>query len=78
MIPEWLYGLGGLVLCVLLEETFRDQAGTGYLSERSDGFRPTIKGAWTMAWQELWPVKGIRRWREKRRAERLLAELEGA
>ena len=54
----------------VLQETFRDQVGTGYLSEDSNGFRPTMKGAWIMAWQELWPVKGIRRWREKQRAER--------
>ena len=60
----------------VLEETFRDQVGTGYLSEGPSGFRPTIKGAWIMAWQELWPVKALRRWREKRHAERLLVELE--
>jgi len=60
----------------VLEETFRDQVGTGYLAEDASGFRPSLKGAWIMAWQELWPIKGIRRWRERRRAERLLAELE--
>lgn len=60
----------------VLEETFRDQVGTGYLAEDSSGFRPSLKGAWIMAWQELWPIKGIRRWRERRCAERLLAELE--
>ncbi|HPM80241.1 MAG TPA: hypothetical protein PLF81_06050 [Candidatus Anammoximicrobium sp.] len=59
----------------VLEETFRDQVGTGYLAEDASGFRPSFKGAWIMAWQELWPVKGIRRWRERHRAERLLAEL---
>ena len=60
----------------VLEETFRDQVGTGYLSEGPEGFRPTLQGAWTMAWQELWPVKALRRWRERRRAERLLVELD--
>jgi hypothetical protein len=60
----------------MLEETFRDQVGTGYLAENPGGFRPSLKGALVMAWQELWPVKGIRRWRERRRAERMLAELE--
>lgn len=60
----------------VLEETFRDQVGTGYLAEESTGFRPSFKGAWIMAWQELWPIKAIRRWREQRRAEQLLEELE--
>lgn len=60
----------------VLEETFRDQVGRGYLAEGPNGFRPTIKGAWLMTWQELWPVKGLRRWRERQRAERLLVELE--
>lgn len=60
----------------VLEETFRDQVRTGYLAEESTGFRPSFKGAWIMAWQELWPVKAFRRCREQRRAEQLLAELE--
>jgi hypothetical protein len=60
----------------VLEETFRNQVGTGYLAETSDGFRPTIKGGLIMTWQELWPAKGIRRSRERRRAASLLAELE--
>jgi len=61
---------------VVLEETFRDQVGTGYLAEEASGFRPTLKGAWIMAWKELWPIKSIRRYREKSRANRLLSEME--
>ena len=60
----------------VLEETFRNQVDTGYLAEDSSGFRPSFKGAWIMAWQELWPIKSIRRWRERRRAEQLLAEFD--
>jgi hypothetical protein len=60
----------------VLEDTFRDQVGTGYLAQQPNGFRPTFKGACIMAWKELWPAKNIRRWREKRRAEGLLAEVE--
>ena len=75
---ETEYGGNALryVAKAVLEETFRDQVGTGYLAEESTGFRPSVKGAWIMAWQELWPIKSIRRQRERRRAERLLAELE--
>jgi hypothetical protein len=60
----------------VLEDTFRDQVGTGYLAEDPNGFRPTLKGAWIMAWKELWPIKSIRRWREQRYTKRLSAELE--
>jgi hypothetical protein len=60
----------------VLEETFRSQVTTGYLAETGGGFRPTVKGSLLMTWQELWPAKGIRRAREKQRAESLLAELE--
>lgn len=60
----------------VLQETFRQQVGTGYLAETSNGFAPTIKGALLMTWQELWPFKAIRRSRERRRATSLLAELE--
>ena len=60
----------------VLQETFRNQVGTGYLAKTSDGFAPTPKGALLMTWQELWPAKAIRRFQERRRAESLLAELE--
>jgi hypothetical protein len=60
----------------VLEETFRDQIGTGYLAETAGGFRPTLKGALIMTWQELWPLKNLRRRRERQHAERLLSELE--
>jgi hypothetical protein len=59
----------------VLDRSFRDQVGTGYLAEDSDGYRPTIPGALIMTWKELWPIKSIRRWQERRSAERLLAEI---
>ena len=59
----------------VLEKSFRDQVGTGYLAEDAEGFHPTIPGAVIMTWKELWPIKSIRRWREKQNAERLLAEI---
>jgi hypothetical protein len=61
----------------VLERSFRDQLETGYLAEDANGFRPTMKGAMIMTWKELWPIKAIRRWLEKRNAERLLAEIRG-
>jgi hypothetical protein len=64
-------------LCADLEGPLRDQVKAGYLTKGPEGLRPTIKGAAIMAWKELRPIKSIRRWREKRNAERLLADLEG-
>ncbi len=63
---------------IVLEETFRDQVGTGYLAETAGGFRPTIKGALIMAWQELWPAKALRRSREQKRAAAILRKLKSA
>jgi hypothetical protein len=59
----------------VLDKSFREQVGTGYLAEDANGFHPTIPGAVIMTWKELWPIKSIRRWREKQVAQRLLAEI---
>ncbi len=60
----------------VLEKSFTEQVGTGYLTRTPQGFGPTIKGAIIMAWQELWPLKPIRRMQRKRRAEQVLNEFE--
>ena len=51
------------------------QAGYMQLDAARSVYRPTIKGACLMTWQELWPFKGIRLARRKRRERRLLEEL---
>jgi hypothetical protein len=54
------------------------EAGTMYLSESEKVYRPTWKGAFKFVWQELWPWKAIRLRKRKKKAERLLRELEEA
>ena len=58
----------------VLEETFEDQVGTGYLVRTEDGFRASPKGALIMAWQELWPCKALRRASRRSRARAFLRE----
>lgn len=41
---------------------------------QSANYVPTIKGAYMMAWNELWPFVSLIRTRHYRRARRLLAE----
>jgi len=60
----------------VLEKSFADQVGTGYLTRTAEGFAPTIKGAVIMAWQELWPLKPLRRMRRKRQTLEVLGEFE--
>lgn len=60
----------------VLEKSFAQQVGTGYLTRTSQGFGPSIKGAIIMAWQELWPLKPMRRMQKKRQAEQVLGEFE--
>jgi len=52
-------------------------AADGYLYLTSDSkyFRATLKGAYLMTWQELFPFKQIRRARRDRQAQQQLAEL---
>ena len=52
---------------------------TGFLRylPAEDLFRATLKGAYLMSWQELWPLKGIRLSRRLRKSQQVLAELEG-
>jgi hypothetical protein len=42
----------------------------GYLerTESPAGYQPSLKGAFVFGWCELWPLKGLRRFAERRRA----------
>jgi hypothetical protein len=51
------------------------QAGYMRLDAPASIYRPTIKGAYLMTWQELWPFKGFRLARRKRRERKLLEDL---
>jgi hypothetical protein len=57
---------------IVLDETFADQVPTGYLQPCPGGYRPTLLGAFKMAWKELPPFKQIRQTRSQRDAARLL------
>jgi hypothetical protein len=60
----------------VLNESFAEQVSTGYLARAPEGFRATIPGALIMAWQELWPLKALRRQHRKRQAQQVLDEFE--
>jgi hypothetical protein len=60
----------------VLEESFANQVETGYLTRTREGFRPSFKGAVIMAWQELPPIKPLRKWRKRRQAQAVLREFE--
>ena len=51
------------------------RAGYMQLDAAQSVYRPTIKGACLMTWQELWPFKGIRLAGRRRREAKLLADL---
>ena len=51
------------------------QFGYMRLDAAESVYRPTIKGACLMTWQELWPIKGFRLARRRRRERRLLEDL---
>lgn len=59
----------------VMEEVFAGQLTTGYLTRTPTGFRPTIKGALIMTWQNLWPFLNIRKHRRAAAAQALLAEI---
>jgi hypothetical protein len=63
---------------VLAESTIRQmdaQVTAGLLFRDGESYRPTWKGAVLMTWRLLWPAKGVREARVRRRAEALLKEL---
>lgn len=62
----------------VLARTFAEQVPTGYVTPYSGGYRPTVKGALIMTWQELWPAKAIRRARKRREAQEVLREFEAS
>ncbi|MBN2295466.1 MAG: hypothetical protein JXM70_23755 [Pirellulales bacterium] len=53
------------------------QVDTGFMAPTSNGLRTTVKGAIIMTWQELWPLKAIRRRRRLHEAEQILNEMGG-
>ena len=59
----------------VLQQPLEYQVSQGLFYRVPDGYRPTLKGAFLLTWQELWPWKSIRRQRRKREAARWLAEI---
>jgi len=54
----------------LFEESIKRQLDTGYLMFAGDGvYLPTVQGAYRMTWNELPPMKSLRRSSEDKRAE---------
>jgi len=72
---------GGDVIRYFHEAVFREplenQAKLGclHLDKRHNCYRPTVKGAYLMAWKLLWPIKAIRVARARSLARRLESEL---
>jgi hypothetical protein len=64
-------------LAILVGE-LEDAARAGYMELPPGGkmYRPTWKGAFLMAWKQMWPAKGLLRAVRDVRAARLLMELE--
>jgi hypothetical protein len=63
---------------LLAESTAREmaaQVAAGYLVAAGDHYRPTWRGAFTMTWRLLWPIKSLRESQVRRRAAALLREL---
>ncbi|MBI1901114.1 MAG: hypothetical protein HYS13_08395 [Planctomycetia bacterium] len=61
-----------------ITDELEDASSMGYLYRTGDGtYRATWGGAFRMTWKELWPQKPLRRRRRQRKAEQLLAEIEG-
>lgn len=61
-----------------IDEVFAGQLDTGYLTRTPTGYRPTIKGALIMTWQNLWPFANIRKNRRAAAAQALLQEMRRA
>ena len=54
------------------EESIVRQVGTGYLQVVAGdvtAYQPTFVGAYRMTWAQMWPMKGLRRRAEDRRAD---------
>lgn len=62
----------------VLTDGYRHQETTGYLRYDDYGccWRPTLRGAYLMAWGQMWPMIALRTQRMLHRSRRLLAELE--
>jgi hypothetical protein len=59
-------------------EEYEAQIATGYLYLSQEGrvYRPTLKGAFLMAWAAVWPITSIRKMLQWRKGERILSDLE--
>ena len=59
----------------VLQEPLEYQVQVGLFRQVPDGYRPTLKGALVLTWQELWPWKYIRKQARLREARRWLEEI---
>jgi hypothetical protein len=65
----------------MYEESIARQVGTGYLQRNAGDpttFQPTFHGAYVMTWAQMWPMKGLGRSAEDRRAEGQVRECAAA
>jgi hypothetical protein len=77
-----LYEPGGAVdylVETVLVKSYEEQVENGWLfyDEAADAYRPTLKGAYLIAWGLLPPMKHIREARMRSRARAILAEFRG-
>lgn len=56
----------------VLKEPVEYQVSLGLFRQVSGGYRPTLKGAFRLTWQELWPWKFLRKQRRRHEAQRWL------
>lgn len=70
-------GTEHLHLSHAVDKAYRNQAEFGYmyLDAAAGVYRPTLKGAFLMAWKLAWPVKHVREGMAKRTAVRTLRSL---
>jgi hypothetical protein len=63
------------------EESIVRQVGTGYVQVESGDptvYHPTFHGAYLMTWAQMWPMKGLRRSAEDRRADTMVRQCSAA
>lgn len=57
------------------EQALQVQAGRMRLDAAAGAYRPTLKGAYLMAWGLMWPIKPFRQWQLQQRSRALQREL---
>lgn len=60
----------------VLKEPLDYQVQEGLFRRVDDEYRPTLIGAWLLTWQELWPLKALRRAASRRNAAMWFREIE--